>query len=130
MHGSKNLLTEAQSSDQIAIALDIVVFEVVQETTTTTDEHLKTTSAVVVVCIRFEVFGQNVDALGEEGNLNFGRTRIALVTTKFADDLGFNSFVKHHTPSLSMARRPNGQNHPARNETRRTNPGFRRDSRA
>ena len=49
MHGSKNLLTEAQSGDQIAIALDIVVFEVVQETTTTTDEHQKTTTAVVVV---------------------------------------------------------------------------------
>ena len=114
MHGSKNLLTEAQSGDQIAIALDIVVFEVVQETTTTTDEHQKTTTAVVVIFVRFKMFRQNIDALRQQRNLNLRRTRVTFVTTKLADNLSFDCTMKHVFPSLSNGQSATRQRTPQR----------------
>ena len=68
----KKLLADAELGDDVAITLDVLLLEVVEETTTTTNEHQKTTTAVVVILVGFEVLGQDVDALGEERNLDLG----------------------------------------------------------
>src|SRR3546814_15383341 len=53
------------------------------------DLHQKAAAAVVVLVVRLEVIGQRIDAVGQDRDLDFRRTGIALVAGIVLDDFGF-----------------------------------------
>jgi hypothetical protein len=65
----------------------------------------QTTTGVVILLVLFEVRGQIVDACGQQRDLNFGRTRIALGALEIRDDAAFASVVNAISNSLSWLRR-------------------------
>eukprot|EP01035_Chromulina_nebulosa_P055675 gene55675-76309_t len=71
------LLAKAELRDDGGIALAVLVTEVIEQATTLVDEHQQTAARMVVLRVGLEMFGEVADALGEDRDLYFGRTRIA-----------------------------------------------------
>ena len=80
------LLSQAELANDRAVTLDIVLLQVVQQTSSVTDHLLKTAAAVEVLLVDFQVLGQVSDAVGQNSNLYFGRTCVALVSSVLLDD--------------------------------------------
>ncbi len=90
------LLTDAEARDDLAVALDVGLADVVQKTTTTTHELEQTTTRVVVLLVRLEVRREVDDPLGQQCNLHFGRSRVAVGGAELFDDFGFAVGLKSH----------------------------------
>ena len=88
------LLSQAELADDRAVTLDVVLLQVVQQTSSVTDHLLKAAAAVEVLLVNFQVLGQVSDAVGQNSNLYFGRTCVALVSSILRDDVGFE-FLLH-----------------------------------
>ena len=58
---------------------------------------------MVILLVRFEVFGEPVDALSDERNLDLGRARVALVDAIGRDGLSLDGFLNQTVilPKLS-----------------------------
>src|SRR5580765_2543734 len=63
--------TDVQSFDQIGVSLGVFEFEVVEQPPALADEHQEAAAGMVILGVRFEVFGQIVDALAQNRDLNF-----------------------------------------------------------
>ncbi len=72
------LAAKAEFSDDGAIALDVDVGEVVEEPTTLTHQHEKTTAAVVVLLVGLQMFGQVIDSISEQSDLDLRRPGVIL----------------------------------------------------
>ena len=100
------LSAEAKALDEFTVALDVDIRQVAEQTTTLTHEKQQTTTRVVVVLVSLEVLGQVFDALGENRNLNLGRTGVTLVSCILFDDVILDSKIKcHSVQSLRFAAR-------------------------
>ena len=95
------LLSQAELANDRAVTLDIVLLQVVQQTSSVTDHLLQTAAAVEVLLVGLQVLGQVSDAVGQNSNLYFGRTGVALVSSILRDDVvlefllhGFFTFQK------------------------------------
>ena len=102
------LLSQAELANDRAVTLDIVLLQVVQQTSSVTDHLLQTAAAVEVLLVGLQVLGQVSDAVGQNSNLYFGRTCVALVSSILRDDVvfefllhGFFTFQKNIYVSLS-----------------------------
>src|SRR4051794_30191477 len=87
------LAAQAEALNQLLVAADILALQVVEQAAALTDHDQETTTAVEVLLVGLEVFGQVADALGQDGDLDFRRTGIALTGLVFLDDflLAFGS---------------------------------------
>ncbi len=81
------LLSQAELADNRAVTLDVVLLQVVQQTSSVTDHLLQTAAAVEVLFVDFQVLGQVSDAVGQNSNLYFGGTGVALVSSVLRDDV-------------------------------------------
>ncbi len=88
-------LADAQLCDDRAVTLDIDLDEIVQQPAALTDHLVHAQTAVVVVGMGLEVLGELADALGEDGDLDFRRTGVALVGLVRLDDGGLLVFGDH-----------------------------------
>ena len=95
------LLSQAELANDRAVTLDVVLLQVVQKTSSLTDHLLQTATAVEVLLVDFQVLGQVSDAVGQNSNLYFGGTSVALVSSVLRDDVvlkfllhGFFTFQK------------------------------------
>ena len=75
----KKLLTDTQLGDQSTVTVDVLLCQIVQHVAALTNHHQQTTTGVVVMLVHTQVIGQLVDASGQNGDLNLGRTGIGLV---------------------------------------------------
>src|SRR6476660_30723 len=73
------LLPDVQTLDQVGIPLRVFVFEVVEQPTALADQHQQPAARVMILRVRLEVLGQVIDALGENGDLNFWGTGVGVV---------------------------------------------------
>jgi hypothetical protein len=64
------LTTQAETSDDLVITLDIYALEVVQQTSALRDHLEQTAPRVVIFLMRPEVLGQFVNALAEQSDLH------------------------------------------------------------
>ena len=55
---------------------------------------------MVILDVALEMVGETVDAMREERDLHFRRTRVALGALVFADDAGLVLGVDCHVPTL------------------------------
>ena len=81
------LSTQAEASDQGAVALDVIVLDVSKQALAAADELHEATAGVVVTFVNFEVLGEPVDTACEQGNLHFRRAGVGLVQAVFGDRL-------------------------------------------
>src|SRR5688572_32704112 len=79
------LATDPELLDDRAIPLGLLVPQILQEPSPLADEHQQPAAGVVILRMALEVLGQTVDALGQERNLNLGRTGVALVSAELLD---------------------------------------------
>lgn len=80
------LLTQTELLDDRTVTSDIGLLEVCEKVSSVTDHLEKAATAVVILVVRLHVFGQIVDAVGQECNLNLGRTGVSLVHCVLLDD--------------------------------------------
>lgn len=102
-----DLLSDAQFCDNGAVSLDIRLNQVAQQVPAFADHLQKTTAGVVVVLIRLQVFRQRVDPAGQDRDLDFRRTGVALVGLVGVDNDGLLVFRDHSNfnPFLIFASR-------------------------
>src|SRR5579872_2667177 len=73
---AKSLLADAEFADDRLVTLGIVFLQIVQQATALADQHEKPAARAVVFLVRLEVLRQLANPLAEQGDLNFGTTRI------------------------------------------------------
>ena len=81
------LATNAETTDQSAIALDIAALDVVQQTATLADEFHESASGVMITLVDFQVLGEVRDSVSQNRDLNLGRARVRGVSLVVLDDL-------------------------------------------
>ena len=63
--------------------------------------HLEqTSSGVVVLLVSLKMFGEVADSLGEDSDLNLGRTCVGLAQSVLFDNSGFLVFLDHSKTPL------------------------------
>src|SRR5699024_347717 len=77
---------QAEALDQRTVALDVDLLQVLEHAATLTDQEQQAPTRVVVLLVVLEVFGEAGDPAGQQRNLNFGRTGVALMSRVFLDD--------------------------------------------
>lgn len=68
------LLADAQLLNDGAIPFDILLHQVIEQIAAVTNHLQKAAAGMVVLLVYLQVFGQIVDSLGENGDLDLGRT--------------------------------------------------------
>ena len=97
-------MTEAEFADQGAVTIDVGALEVAEKTAALADHHEEAAAGVVILAVLAKVTGEVVDARGQQGDLNLGRARVAILVAVLADDLGFVFLGQSHVYSLCRGR--------------------------
>src|SRR5664279_2813085 len=79
------LAAEAEAADDLAVALHVVVADVVEEAAAAADELQEPAPGVVVALVHLEVLGQVDDALAQDGDLHLGGAGVRLVEAVLGD---------------------------------------------
>src|SRR5205814_9580457 len=79
LRGLTELPPQAQLLDEGAVALEILLLQVVQEPAPPADELQQAASRIVILRMRPQVLGEAVDALGQHRDLDFRRAGVGLV---------------------------------------------------
>src|SRR3954451_23030520 len=82
-----DLAAQAELADQRAVALEVVLLEVVEEATAAADEHQQAAARMVVVLVLAQMLGQVIDPMREQRHLNLGLAGVVLVLAEPRDDL-------------------------------------------
>jgi hypothetical protein len=76
---------ESQGTDNGAVAIDVFVFDVIQQAAPSSDQHQKTPSGMVVLFVGFQMFGEIGNAVSQQPNLNFRRPCVGVVQFELVD---------------------------------------------
>src|SRR5439155_22946514 len=79
------LPANAELVDDRAVPLGILVLEIFEQAPSLADQHQQSPPRVMVLRVGLEVLGEAVDPLGDERDLDLGRTRVALVRLELLD---------------------------------------------
>ena len=90
----QSLLSDVQLLDDRTVALNVNLLQITQQVSSVTDHLGQAATAVVVVVVVLEVLGEVVDAVGQNSDLHFGRTCVALVDGILLNDCLF--FLSGH----------------------------------
>ena len=99
------LLTQAQTLDQRAIAVDVGTLQVVEELATTGNHAQQAAARVVILDVLLEVTGQVIDAGRQQSHLDFGEPVSPWARWKSVTTFDFCSVVNAMSNSLSLKRR-------------------------
>src|SRR5947208_8669847 len=84
------LSPDAELGDERAIALDVGVPQVVQQTPLLADQEKKAAARVVVLGVRLQVLGELPDPCGVKRDLDLGRSRVLVCAPVVRDQLAFD----------------------------------------
>src|SRR5690606_30604881 len=98
------LAAQAETLDQLPVAVDVLVGEVLQEPATTADQQQEAAAAVVVVLVLLQVLGQIVDAARQQRDLDLRRSGVTLTGRVLGNDLVLGGGVERHVaPSMKSS---------------------------
>src|ERR687897_374101 len=97
--------TQTELLDQLAIAGDVLLGQVVEQPAALADEQQQTAAAVVVVLVLLEVFSEVVDAVGQHRHLDLRRAGVVLGATVLGHDLLLGGSVDRHSGSFERSLR-------------------------
>jgi hypothetical protein len=75
--------------DDGTVAVDVFVFDIIEQSATPAHEHQQTSTGMVVLLVNLEVFGQIGYAMGQQSDLHLGRSRVAFMQLELIDELLF-----------------------------------------
>ena len=81
-----SLLAQAQTTNQLYVAVVVGMIQIVQVTTALADQLEQAAARVFIMCMRLQMLNQGVDALCQQGNLHFRRPGLRFVLVIFLDD--------------------------------------------
>ena len=81
------LFTEIERLDDCSVALDIDLFQILQQLAALADQTQQRTLRAEVVLVAFEVFRKVADTVGKQRDLTFGRTRVGVRLAVLAEKL-------------------------------------------
>ena len=84
-----SLLADAEFLNHSFIALDIELFEVVEQAATLADHHQKTPAGSVVLLVRLEMVRELVDAQAQNRDLDLRTAGVVRMRLVLLDDVGF-----------------------------------------
>src|SRR5215831_21016323 len=99
------LAAQAELLDEGAVALEVVLLQVVQEAAAPPDELEQPAPRVMVVLVRAQMLGQLVDPLREHRDLHLRRAGVGLAAAVLRDDLLLCFLGQGHALSFSVASR-------------------------
>ena len=86
---NRRLPTKSQLGYETAVALHILILQVIEETTAFSDQHEQAPPAVMVLFVDLQMLGEMGNALGNQRHLDFRRTGIGGVFAElFNNGLG------------------------------------------
>lgn len=80
------LFTNIKRFNELAVLLDIIFHDVIEQVAALTYELEQTKAGRVILLVRLQVLGEAVDALGKDGDLNAGIACVLVVAAKFLDN--------------------------------------------
>jgi hypothetical protein len=80
------LFTNFQSLDHRAISLDVLLLEIIEEMSSLTYQFQQPSPGMMIFGMGFEMFGQIIDPLAQDGDLNLRRPRIRNMSLVLLDD--------------------------------------------
>src|SRR5205823_429152 len=105
-----DLLPDSEALDQIRIAVGVLTLQVIQQAAPLADELQQPAAGVMILRMRLEMVGEVIYSLTEEGDLDFGGTRVAVVRSIAADNFGLAVLAQHlsstYGPEPSASRSP------------------------
>jgi len=87
----EDLAAQAEALEERTVAGDVNLLQVTKKAATLTNKQQQATTTVVVVLVLLEVFGEVLDALSQNSDLNLRRTGVTFVGCVFVDDCGLNA---------------------------------------
>lgn len=97
---AQKLLTNTQLLDDSTVSLNICLHQIVEEVTSVTNHLEQTSSGVVILLVGLKMFGKVADSLGEDSDLNLGRTCVGFAQSVLFDNSGFLVFLHHSKTPL------------------------------
>jgi hypothetical protein len=97
----EKLLSQIQFVDDDAVALEVVVAEVLEQPPSLPDELQKPALGIVVFLVGLEMLGQIVDAFGDESDLHFRVAGVGLGFSIQLQDFNLPILEKSHCLLLS-----------------------------
>src|SRR5690606_24244243 len=88
------LLPDTQSANQIRVPVGILPLEVVEQPPALADELEQTAAGMMILRVGLEMFGEIVDPIAQDGDLDFRGAGVRLMRAIAADDVGL-AFVAH-----------------------------------
>src|SRR5271168_318978 len=104
-HAGAGSAAQAEALDQRAVALDVDLGDILEQTAPTPDQQQQSAPRVVVVLVLLEVFGQISDPLGQQRDLGLRGPGVRCVQAVRAQDFFFLLGVKRHEISPSIGPR-------------------------
>lgn len=86
--------------------LNIILRDVIEQPATLTNHKHQATTRMVIALMNLKMLSELGNALGEDGNLNIGGTRVSRMGRVLFNDLLFSAASISVGPFLSVARRP------------------------
>ena len=90
-----DLLSDVQLGYAGSVALDVLGGKIVEQISALADHFEQSAAGMIIMGMRLEMLVEDVDALGQNGDLHLGRAGIALMYAVAFDDLGLSVFQKH-----------------------------------
>src|SRR4051794_3387379 len=81
------LAPQPELADQRAVALEVVLLEIVEEPAAPADEHQQAAARMMVVLVLAQVLGEMVDAVREQRDLHLRGAGVVLVAPEARDDV-------------------------------------------
>ena len=82
-------LAQAELGDEAGVARLVLLLEIVEQRATLVDHHQEAAARVIVLVVRLEMIRQRVDAVGQDRDLDFGRTGVIGSAGVIGNHFGF-----------------------------------------
>ncbi len=82
------LLPDSEPFDKLSVPFGVFALQVIQQPSSLPNELEQSAPGVVILGVRLEMFGQVVDTLAEQCDLDFGGAGVFVVGTVRADEIG------------------------------------------
>src|SRR5688572_22999711 len=92
--------SQPEPADDVQVSRPVLARQILEQTVALTDHLEQAAARRVVLLVRLEVFGQLVDALGQDRDLHFRRPRVLLVRLEIRNDLRLLGGRDRHYPNL------------------------------
>jgi hypothetical protein len=91
---------QAQRVNYGPITIDVFVLNIVQQAAASAHKHQQSPAGVVIFFVNLQMLSEGGNTMGQQADLDFGRTRIGFMQLELVNQFLFVFCVKNHFYSL------------------------------